>query len=157
MAITAQIRQDGANFVVTLNGQIDESVTEGLKPLLSIPNESCTLDLSGIVGINSTGVRGWLTFMQAFRQTRPVILKNCPPDIVVQINMIPAFLGNAKIESFAAHYLCTSCKKGFTKTFETAEGIESLNTSVANQPCPQCKTSCECDDSPDIYLNFLTV
>lgn len=66
------------------------------------------LNLAGITSINSLGIRAWVNFMKEI-SNRPVFYEECPPVVVRQMNMIPSFLGSAKVLSVYAPFVCENC------------------------------------------------
>lgn len=155
MPISVSIDSQNDIIVVTMAGTIDENSDQGFKSLLSVRNGKVNLDLNGITAINSIGVRTWVNFMQNFRQTHEITLQNCPPDIIMQINMIPSFLGIGTVESFLAPFFCANCKTTFHKSFLVSDTYNKLLEELNVQACQTCGSECECEEIPSDYLRFM--
>ena len=155
MALLIAIDKTGDNVFVQMSGTIDEHAGDGFKSMMGIRNGKVLLDMAQVVAINSIGVRGWLQFMRNFRLTHEVVLVRCPPDVIMQINMIPEFLGQGKVESFSAPYFCADCKEGFQKEFSTSKSFDELVVALDKQPCGKCNADSECDEAPSDFLYFL--
>ena len=94
-----------------------------------------------------------MTFLRgAAEGGRDIIFKECTPDVIMQVNMIPSFAGNAKIESFYCNYIC-----------ETCDNTETVLLEVEKLPKNELPTSygCECgaemvtEELEDEYFAFL--
>lgn len=155
MALSVTVENvDGINNA-KLVGKIDEYAVDSFKPLYEIPTGRVTLDLSGVQSINSIGVRVWINFMNSFRESHEIILQKCPPDIIMQINMSPSFLGAGKIESFLSPYFCSNCDLNFFVEFQTSISFNDLLQEIEYQECKKCKASCECGEITPVFINFL--
>ncbi len=96
----------GQTRITILKGIIDEDTN--LDKLMKI-NGPLVFNWQEISGINSCGVRTWVNFMKQVAD-RPVYYDSCPPLIVRQMNMVPSFVGHAKVLSVFASYICEACE-----------------------------------------------
>lgn len=112
------------------------------------------LNLSGVTGINSLGIRGWVNFWKTHTD-RPVFYVECPPVIVRQMSMIPSFCGHANVVSVYAPYICNQCEAEQL----VLVGAEQLSTTPPNITesftCSKCSSGeMELDGSPRQYFAF---
>lgn len=111
---------DGKN--VSLVGVINEDSEIPFKNLFSELKEAkkVIFNFSQVKSINSLGVRAWVSFLRSLEEGRTIAFAECTTDIIMQINMIPSFLGKATVSSFYVNYICDVCNKEEKKLFETA-------------------------------------
>lgn len=155
MSFHVVIDRSDTHVKVSMWGAIDEFSHEGFKPMLSIGNGKTSVNLDGVTSINSMGVRVWLNFMKNFRLNHEIILQKCPVDVVMQINMIPDFLGMGQVESFYAPYFCEKCNRSYQMLFLTEDIQKDLGLSLSTQNCPTCKAPNPCGEDTDEYLYFM--
>ena len=68
-----------------------------------------TIDLEGITGINSAGIRSWVLFIRPFAKDRLVCLECCPPCFVQQLNMILSMAAGCRVGSVLVPVECRAC------------------------------------------------
>ncbi|NBT58312.1 hypothetical protein EBT16_05965 [bacterium] len=112
------------------------------------------LNLSGITGINSLGIRGWVNFWKS-HSDRPVFYVECPPVIVRQMSMIPSFCGHASVVSVYAPYICNHCEAEQLVLVES-EQLSATPPNISESfACPKCQAGeMELDGSPRQYFAF---
>ena len=147
--------EQGDCLVVTLEGDMDEN--SGLFDLMPVLAGKVVLDLCGVKRINSAGVREWVNFIRdADPRTDHLALANCSPAIVMQMNMIANFRGNAEVTSFYAPLVCPACDREQDELIEaTPEIISGLPDNIPAFTCGECRTVLELDDIPERYFAFL--
>ncbi len=153
--ITFSVQPDG-KMEMSISGSLDENSEVFLNNALSEMQTSCVIDFSGTSNVNSCGVRAWIQFLQKAEQKAKIIYRNCVPDIVIQMNMIPAFKGQSKVVSLQAPFYCESC--GTTKNItQKAEDVslEKLISDTENIPCEVCKENMEFEEVAEDYYAFL--
>jgi hypothetical protein len=92
--------------VVMLRGVIDEDTDfEPIKKLGS----PLVFNFKGVTSINSCGIRTWVNFLKELGKTE-ISYEECPPLIVRQLNMVPSFLGTARVLSVFVPYVCDNCE-----------------------------------------------
>jgi len=148
--------EQGDQLVVTLQGDIDENA--GLFDLMPLLAGRVVLDLGGIKRINSAGVREWVNFIRdADPLTDHLVLARCSPAIVMQMNMIANFRGDAEVASFYAPMVCPACDREQDEFIEvTPEIVSDLPDRIPDFACAECHTVMELDDIPERYFAFLT-
>src|SRR6188768_1670161 len=84
---------DGGIACLKFSGTIDESF-EGKKIARSVQAETLVLDLGGVKKISSFGIREWVDFVTtAATSVKQVVLIECAPKVVDQLNMVGNFAG----------------------------------------------------------------
>ncbi|MEZ4362948.1 MAG: FIST N-terminal domain-containing protein [Kofleriaceae bacterium] len=138
--------------LVRIRGRITESFKgEQLGRSLG---ERVAFDLADVDRVTSFGVREWLAMMAAAQLTESYFLR-CSESVVNQLTMIRKFDGGARIASFFAPYLCTSC--GTTlECLRDCERDAAELASYAPSPvsCVRCEGEARFDDDPRSYFAF---
>ena len=155
MSFYVAIDRSDVNVKVSMRGAIDEFSLEAFKPMLALGSGKTLLNLEGVTSINSLGVRVWLNFMKNFRLNHEITLQKCPVEIVMQINMIPDFLGMGHVESFFAPYFCEGCNRSYQTLFLTEDIKKDFGLRLARQDCPKCNAPNPCEEDTDEYLYFM--
>ncbi len=144
-------KTEGNRTTVLLQGTVDEDAT--FDAIAKLPG-SLVFNFKGMVSINSCGVRNWVNFLKTLSQTE-IFFEECPPAIVRQMNMVPSFVGHAKVLSVYVPYVCESCDAeklvlvGAEKFGQGSPKIEETLT------CESCKTGeMELDGHPQQYFAF---
>lgn len=140
---------------VSLVGVINEDSEIAFKNLMSELKEAkkVIFNFAQVKSINSLGVRAWVSFLRSLEEGRKILFTECTTDIIMQINMIPSFLGKATVSSFYVNYICEVCNKEAKKLFETA----SL-PSKTYPPAPKCdndESVMQTEELEDEYFVFL--
>src|SRR5215510_14119149 len=95
---------DGGVACIKFIGTIDESF-EGGKLGMTAAADTLVLDLGGVKKISSFGIREWVDFVTtAARHARSLILIECTPKVVDQLNMVANFTGGGRVFSFYAFF-----------------------------------------------------
>lgn len=141
--------------IVSLVGVINEDSELSFKSLFSELKEGkkITFNFAQVKSINSLGVRAWVSFLRSLEDGKTILFSECTTDVIMQINMIPSFLGKAKVSSFYVNYICDICNKEEKKLFETA----SLPPKTI-PPAPKCETDdcgMQTEELEDEYFVFL--
>ncbi len=146
----------GERKVVKLKGPINEDSGVLFQEILDNLKEQDSIvefNFHDVTTINSLGVRCWVSFLRIAEVNRKVFFSECISDVIMQINMIPSFLGKAAIESFYVNYVCERCQK------EENILIETKNLAHKTIPTtPHCdKDSCamQTEELEEEYFAFL--
>lgn len=91
----------GNKAKVVLKGAIDED--SDFSPILKTSGP-VSINFKEVQSINSLGIRSWVNFLKDL-SNREVHYEECPPIIVRQLNMVPSFLGKAKVLSVFVPYV----------------------------------------------------
>ncbi len=113
------------------------------------------VDLGGIERINSCGVRDWVNWLNGIEaKDANVVLVECSPAIVAQINLVNNFTGNGVVKSFYVPYFCPECDEEKVLLVESADmGAPPHEPPVCR--CDECDLVMDFDDMPDSYFAFL--
>src|SRR5258708_2978372 len=117
----AAVHQKNDGTYVKLGGVIDED-NELTDLTERIPSGTCVIDLAEIERINSCGVRDWVNWLTKVEKGgAKIVLVECSPAIVSQINLVNNFTGSGVVKSFFAPYFCTNCDREKVLLVETSE------------------------------------
>jgi len=145
--------RDDVTFV-KLGGVIDED--NELQELGDqISGGTVVIDLGGVERINSCGVRDWVNWLNGVEaKSSSVVLVECSPAIVAQINLVNNFTGNGIVKSFYVPYFCPECDEEKVLLVESADmGPPPHEPPVCR--CDECDLVMDFDDMPDSYFAFL--
>ena len=143
------------HVLLRFDGAIDEDfATDELARGLSA--DTLVIDLSGIKRVTSFGIREWIGFIdRAGKQCKRIYLVDCSPRIVVQLNMVVRFSGNAAVLSILAPYACDSCGTEHDRRLSLIEHEAEIRAQqLADQTCDSCGGESVFDDDPERYLSF---
>jgi hypothetical protein len=147
---------NGAHWV-TLSGVINEDAEIPLKDVAqNLENATMVIfNFKNVKTVNSLGVRAWVTFLRSVENIpgRVVYFAECIPDIIMQINMIPSFLGKASILSFYVNYVSPSTNKTHRVLIETKDLQPQTIPTPPN--CPDTGSPMETEELEEEYFAFL--
>ena len=147
-------QRDDVTFV-KLAGVIDED-NELTDLTDKIPAGTCVIDLGEVERINSCGVRDWVNWLSRIEKGRTdVILVECSPAIVAQINLVNNFTGTGVVKSFYVPYFCPECDEEKVLLCDAAD----MGPPPHEPPtcrCDECDLVMDFDDMPDSYFAFLS-
>lgn len=147
-SITWEIKKRGDETLVLLSGELNEH--GDLTPLARLSGE-VTFDLAGITRVNSEGARLWINLMRGMPAVTRLAFVRCSIPMVLQMNMIHGFCGQAEVRSFYAPYLCDDTGQEEEKLLVTADLADPFDP-----PTFPCEGGVlELDDIPDRYFAFL--
>ena len=147
-------QRDDATWV-KLAGVIDEdNDLGGLSE--KIGAGTAVIDVSEIERINSCGVRDWVNWLgRAEKNGANVVLVECSPAIVAQINLVNNFTGQGVVKSFYAPYFCPNCDIEKALLVETSELQSARPFQAPSCRCDECDGPMDFDDMEDSYFAFL--
>ena len=145
--------RDDVSFV-KLSGVIDEDNELG-ELTEKIHGSTVVIDLGEVERINSCGVRDWVNWLgRVEAKNLDVVLVECSPAIVAQINLVNNFTGNGVVKSFYVPYFCPECDEEKVLLSETADmGPPPHEPPICR--CDECDLVMDFDDMPDSYFAFL--
>jgi anti-anti-sigma regulatory factor len=139
---------------VKLTGVIDED-NELTDLTEKIPSGTAVINLGEIERINSCGVRDWVNWLGKIeKQGARVVLVECSPAIVAQINLVNNFTGGGVVKSFFAPYFCPNCDREKVLLVEASELGSPAKAPTCR--CDECDGVMDFDDMEDSYFAFLT-
>jgi len=144
-----EVVNKGNKKTILLKGIINEDTL--FTPIAKV-GSPYVLNFKDITSINSCGIRSWVNFLKELGETE-VFYEECPPVIVRQMNMVPSFVGRAKVLSVYVPYVCDACEKEEMKLV-SEQDFKSGNVQETFT-CPHCqKGEMELDGSPEQYFAF---
>jgi anti-anti-sigma regulatory factor len=145
--------RDDLSFV-KLAGVIDED-NELTELTDKIHGGTVVIDLREVERINSCGVRDWVNWLGRVEgKNIEIVLVECSPAIVAQINLVNNFTGNGVVKSFYVPYFCPECDEEKVLLCETADmGPPPHEAPICR--CDECDLVMDFDDMPDSYFAFL--
>jgi anti-anti-sigma regulatory factor len=154
--LTIEKFADGNISCFKFSGTIDESF-EGKKIARSIQADTLVLDLGGVKKISSFGIREWVDFATtAVKQAKHVILIECAPKVVDQLNMVANFAGGGRVFSFYAPFRCDYCDSEQRTLLEVSKDFEAIKSmKLGDRPCPSCKESMYFDEDGSTYFSYI--
>ena len=140
----SRLQIDVAGNRVTFAGRIDE--TAQLAPLVGqLPQGGVVLVPEGVTFVNSVGLREWIRFLRALRETgRSVTLERVADVLMTQMNLIGELRGLA-ITSFHAQYECPTCRD---------EDQPLVDATLPPVACKECGSPMQLADFPERYLTI---
>ena len=154
--LTIEKFADGAVACLKFVGMIDEAF-EGKKLGMTAAADTLVLDLGGVVKISSFGIREWVDFVTtAGKHTRSMILVECAPKVVDQLNMVANFAGSGRVFSFYAPFRCDYCDAEHRVLLQIDRDHEAIKAmKLAERPCLSCKESMYFDEDGATYFSYL--
>ena len=140
---------------VKLAGVIDEDNDLG-SLAEKLGTGTAVIDVSEIERINSCGVRDWVNWLgKAEKNGASVVLVECSPAIVAQINLVNNFTGQGVVKSFYAPYFCPNCDIEKALLVETSDVQAVRPFQAPSCRCDECDGPMDFDDMEDSYFAFL--
>ncbi|HEV7558951.1 MAG TPA: hypothetical protein VGO00_25940, partial [Kofleriaceae bacterium] len=154
--LTIERFADGGISCMRFAGTIDESF-EGKKLASTVSGQTLVLDLGQVTKISSFGIREWVDFVGAAgRQVQTVILVECAPKVVDQLNMVANFAGGGRVFSFYAPFRCDYCDSEHRVLLQVDKDHETIKSmKLAERPCPSCKESMYFDDDGATFFSYV--
>ena len=155
----SRIESTNSSTIVSIEGHVDEK--SSMPNLNANTSGDILLDLSKVQSISSLGIQKWLDWVTAFPRKANIYLLNCPPCIILQVNMVDNFLPeNAKVRSLLVPFFCTECDKEFSEKYVVGTDISFDGISVninkkVTQACDSGECAIEQDINPEKYFKFL--
>ncbi len=138
-----------------LSGVIDEDNELGTLSE-KIGNGTVVINASEVERINSCGVRDWVNWLgRAEKSGARVVLTECSPPIVAQINLVNNFTGQGVVKSFYAPYFCPKCEIEKAFLIETRDMPMAPPFRAPSCRCDECDGPMDFDDMEASYFAFL--
>ncbi len=147
---------DGGITCLKFAGTIDESFA-GIQAAAGIACETLVLDLGGVRKISSFGIREWVDFITAAATgAKSIVMIECAPKVVDQLNMVANFAGSARVYSFYAPFRCDYCNSEHRVLLEVGKDFDAIKAmKLGERPCPTCKESMYFDDDGATFFSYL--
>lgn len=151
----AEVTQRDEITYIKLSGVIDEDNELGAL-VDRIGSGTSVIDLAEIERINSCGVRDWVNWLgRSEKKGADIVMVECSPAIVAQINLVNNFVGTGAVKSFYAPYFCPSCdlEKVLLVDMEEIFGQDRPKAPVCR--CDECDGVMDFDDMEESYFAFI--
>jgi anti-anti-sigma regulatory factor len=147
---------DGGVACIRFVGTIDEAF-EGKKLGTTAAADTLVLDLGGVKKISSFGIREWIDFVTtAGKHARSIILIECTPKVVDQLNMVANFTGGGRVFSFYAPFRCDYCDTEHRVLLQVDRDHDAMKSlRLAERPCLSCKESMYFDEDGATFFSYL--
>ena len=147
---------DGDVVCLKLAGTIDEAF-EGKRLAESVRAGTLVLDLGDIRKVSSFGIREWVDFMNGVGKTaQRIVLVECAPKIVDQLNMVANFAGTGRVYSFYAPYHCDYCDRDDRVLLQADRDHELIKSmKPAQRACGSCGELQYFNEDPITYFSYL--
>lgn len=157
MGISIQIVQKNGWDNVNYAGPIDADAEVHLTQLLPKLGKQIVFNFKNVTAVNSCGVRSWINFMRELQKDqRSIVFDECTGEIVMQINMIPSFKGNANIRSVYGSFACEGCGHEEDILFEAGKNLpKSPDAGLAAVKCKACGAEMELEEMEEEFFAFL--
>jgi hypothetical protein len=155
MGSTLKIEQK--NGMYALSGMIDE--TADFSSLL-FAQPPLKLDMGGVLSINSTGLRAFLKFLEAW-EPKEFEYHSCSNPIIHTFNILPSVLGEppkvSRVISSAIPYACEKCSHEEEVVVATKDLVIDSDDEVSapTQTCSQCHSTMSQDVDAGTYFLWL--
>lgn len=139
-----------------LAGWIDEDF-DGKKLAQTIHAKTLVLHLADIRRISSFGIREWVDFIAAATKvTNDIILVECAPKVVDQLNMVGNFIGQGRVYSFYVPYRCDYCDTEDRVLMQVDRDWDVIKSmKPPERPCPSCGDIEYFDEDPITYFSYI--
>jgi len=151
------VQQKDDVSLVKISGVIDED--NELAPLADkLTTGTAIIDLSEIDRINSCGVRDWVNWLGRVEKggVKKIVLANCSPSIVAQINLVSNFTGSGVVRSFYAPYFCPNCDREKVMLVEARDLAGRQPFKAPTCRCDECDGVMDFDDMEESFFAFLS-
>ncbi len=156
MTIAINITNDNDWEKVAYIGPINEEAEVHLAKIVGSLGPKVRISFQQVTMVNSCGVRSWVNFMRELCKGRTVEFVDCTSEIVMQINMIPSFRGDAKIISVMGSYSCDGCGAQKSVLFEQGKNMPKNDSDPVEAPvCSQCGETMEMEELEEEFFAFV--
>jgi anti-anti-sigma regulatory factor len=147
---------EGGVTCLKFSGTVDEQF-DGKKLAATLKGGTLVLDLAGISKISSFGIREWVDFVTAVGQrVEQIVLIECAPKVVDQLNMVANFAGKGRVFSFYAPYRCDYCDQDSRVLLQFDRDYDAIkNMKPPERPCANCGNPEYFDEDATSFFSYL--
>jgi anti-anti-sigma regulatory factor len=147
---------DGGIVCLRFAGTIDESF-EGKKLASTIKAKTLVLDLAEIRKISSFGIREWVDFVKHVASSvDDIVLIECAPKVVDQLNMVGNFAGKGRVFSFYAPFRCDYCDNDARVLYQVDRDWDVIKSmKPPERACDKCGEPQYFDEDPTTYFSYV--
>ena len=148
-SLTWRVSTEEGKSQCAIDGHLNEDARlEDLATEIAGPTH---FDLSGVLRVNSPGVREWLLFIESIDGLGPHFFSRCSLPIVSQMNMIDNFVGTSSVSSVMAPFICDRCAE--EASAEVA--IVDRQPDIVGPNCANCVVPMRLNELPQRFFYFL--
>jgi anti-anti-sigma regulatory factor len=138
------------------SGSIDEHF-DGKKLASSVRAGALVLHLGEVKRMTSFGIREWADFVDhATSKGSELILIECSPKVMDQLNMVANFIGPGRVFSFYAPYRCDYCDSDDRILFQVDRDWEVIKARKPPElPCATCGELEHFDEDPITFFSYM--
>ncbi|MBI5510822.1 MAG: hypothetical protein HY903_18840 [Deltaproteobacteria bacterium] len=137
---------------VRLYGTIDETFDPAALIEAAVGRD-VILNMKAVSRISSFGLRDWVHTVETLSKTVDrILLMECSPSVVAQLNMVANFGAGATVASVQAPYFCEQCEWDTEVTVPL--GDANTPVKLPEVKCRRCSTVMILDDDPETYFGF---
>lgn len=156
MSIAVNITKEQDWEWIEYIGPINEESEVHLAKIAANLGPKVRIKLDQVTMVNSCGVRSWVNFMRDIESGRTIEFHRCTSEIVMQINMIPSFKGNATIYSVFGTYTCDNCGSHKNILFEKNKNLpDSESEDIPPPACDGCGEEMEMEEIEEEFFAFV--
>jgi hypothetical protein len=147
---------EGSVTCLKFLGTVDEQF-DGKKLAATVKGGTLVLDLADIQKISSFGIREWVDFINLVGpRVDEIVLVECAPKAVDQLNMVANFAGKGRVFSFYAPYRCDYCDRDSKMLLQFDRDYEAIkNMKPPERPCTSCGNPEYFDEDATSFFSFL--
>jgi anti-anti-sigma regulatory factor len=147
---------DGPVTCLKFVGTIDEQF-DGKKIASTVKADILVVDLAEIHKISSFGIREWVDFItQVGQRVGEIVIIECAPKVVDQLNMVANFAGKGRVFSFYAPYRCDYCDSDSRVLLQIDKDFEAIKAmKPPERPCTSCGNPEYFDEDPTAFFSYL--
>jgi CheY-like chemotaxis protein len=112
-------------------------------------------DLGGVRYLNSAGVRKWVLFLEKLVNASAYTFVRCSTAFVMQASMVSRLLGDGRIDSFWAPYICQECEREDQRLLHVSSPTSIQQMCEAQFRCSSCSGPLVLDEVPERVFAFL--
>jgi hypothetical protein len=147
-----EVVPDVSFTIIKIFGHLDEEFIQSEVNLP--PSDIIRFDLAKLDGINSCGIREFISLLKRIPLATMIEYHNCPTIFIIQVNMVNGFLGqNRKVISLFAPYVGIQTENEALYFYE----MNGLNTSDILKVIKINDEDHEFDGSIEKYFRFLSL
>jgi hypothetical protein len=107
--------------------------------------------------ISSFGIREWVDFITALgKQVSRILLIECTPKVVDQLNMVANFAGGGTVFSFYVPFRCDFCDSEHRILLQLDRDFDAIKSmKIAERACPSCQEQMYFDEDGATFFSYM--
>jgi len=142
---------EGDVVCLRFTGVLDEDFDRHTIPTSN--RRATVLHLGNVERISSFGIREWVDYVEQLgKKTKQIVLVECSPKVMDQINMVANFAGRGVVYSFKAPFHCDYCDHDEDMLVRVDEEWDAIQRRKLERRCSECGQPTSFDGDPVTYL-----